>query len=109
MRLTSDALPRRPTQAWIQNLGDSFVKGIRDWEVQLLVCMHSCKNIITALAYALEVEAARRASRRPALVHQLRGECLKIPCFRYNKEGHYQVQCPVVQKAPSTEAKKPEN
>ncbi len=31
---------------------DSVVDGIRDWEVQLLVYIHSCKNITAALAYA---------------------------------------------------------
>ncbi len=37
---------------------------IRDWEVQSLVHMHSRKNITAALAYALKVETARRASCR---------------------------------------------
>ncbi len=50
----------------------SFVDGIRDWEVQSLVRMHSCKNISAALANALEVEVARTASRRPVMVRQIR-------------------------------------
>ncbi len=41
--------------------------------------MHSCKNISAALAYALEVEAARTASRRPVMIHQIRKENPKEP------------------------------
>ncbi len=44
---------------------DSFVDGNWDWEVQSLVRIHSCQNITVALACALEVEAARRASCQP--------------------------------------------
>ncbi len=53
---------------------DSFVDGIRNWEVQLLVRMHCSKTITAALAYALEVETARRASYGPVMVNQLREE-----------------------------------
>ncbi len=58
---------------------DSFVDGICDWKVQSLVCMHSCKNTTTAPAYVLEIEVARRASNRPAVVHQLSAQCLMKP------------------------------
>ncbi len=65
---------------------DSFVDGFRDWEVQLLVRMHFCQNITTALAYALEVEAARRALGRMAMVFQLKEEYLKEPKSSSSKE-----------------------
>ncbi len=58
---------------------ERFVDGIRDWEVQSLVCMHSCKNTTAALTYALEAEIARRTSRRPVMILQLRKETLKEP------------------------------
>ncbi len=51
---------------------DGFVDGIGDWEVQPLVHIQACNNVTTALAYALEVEAARRASCIPVMAHQLR-------------------------------------
>ncbi len=51
---------------------DSIVDGIQDWEMQSLVQMHSCKNITATLAYALEVETAKRASYRPVLIYQLK-------------------------------------
>ncbi len=34
---------------------DSFVDGICDWEVQLIFCVHSCKNI-TALSMCWKVK-----------------------------------------------------
>ncbi len=64
--------------------------------MQSLVRTHSCKNITAALAYALKVEAAKRASCKSATVHELRGEHSKIRGFPCNKEGHYQFQCPDV-------------
>ncbi len=42
---------------------DSFVDGIRDWKVQSLVRMHSCKNITAALVCALKVEAPKVCCR----------------------------------------------
>ncbi len=89
--LAQEAYPNMDLEFVDSATVDSFVNGIRDFEAQSLIRMHSCKNITAASDYALEVEAARRASRRSAVIHQFCRERPKIRCFWCNKEGHYQM------------------
>ncbi len=75
---------------------DSFVDGIRDWEMLLLVRRPSWKNITAALASALEVEDGRGASRRLTMVHQLKAEYpkeLKSSSSKKNKNLNADLQC----------------
>ncbi len=50
---TSDASPKRHTQARIQILWSAtverFINGIQGWKVQSLVHMHSCKNVTSVV------------------------------------------------------------
>ncbi len=43
---------------------DSFVGGIQDWEVQLLVFVHYCENITAALSYALKSNQLEKVQKQ---------------------------------------------
>ncbi len=73
-RLAKEAYPGTGPEFVERAAVDSFIDGIWDWEVQSLVRIHSYKNITAALAYVLEIETAKRTSRRPVMVHQLTEE-----------------------------------
>ncbi len=91
-RLAQEVYPNINLEFVESTAVESFVDGIWDWEVQSLVHMHSSKNITTALAFALEVEAARRTSLRPVMVHQIREENPKKPKSSSNKWENIQIR-----------------
>ncbi len=70
-RLAQEAYTSTDLEFGESAAANSFVDGICDWKVQSLVRTPSCRNIAAALAYALEVEVARRISCGPVKVHQL--------------------------------------
>ncbi len=74
--------------------------------MQSLIRMHYCRNIITALSYALKVEAASRASHPLAIIYQLRGECPKDPKSPFSEEVKVKKQSYCVAERHVTHRKK---
>ncbi|KAJ8915460.1 hypothetical protein NQ315_003223 [Exocentrus adspersus] len=71
-RMVNLAYPTAPAEVIEQLLVSSFIEGLRDPEIGQLVRLARHKTISEALAQALEIEAAKQASRVTSKVRQIK-------------------------------------
>ncbi|KAJ8910126.1 hypothetical protein NQ315_003497 [Exocentrus adspersus] len=103
-RMVNLAYPKAPAEVIEQLSVSSFIEGLRDPEIGQLVRLARPKTISEALAQALEIEAAKEASRfaiNPYQVQEWTKPWTLYPEWRKKtnslldvSEGHVRRQCP---------------
>ncbi|KAJ8911366.1 hypothetical protein NQ315_011659 [Exocentrus adspersus] len=79
-RMVNLAYPTAPAEVIEQLSVSSFIEGLRDPEIGQLVRLARHKTISEALAQALEIEAAKQASRGTSKIRQDRERKIQRPC-----------------------------